>query len=111
MSECRMYLLSTSTPMLRAACEVQGARRYANYTYFNNPTGAVAALQAYLQGYNAAYQRNVWLTEWAMIDFGNSTNNYAWTFPSYPQQVAFLQAAVPMLESLSFVERYAWFYL
>ena len=26
-------------------------------------------------------------------------------------QVAFLQQAVPMLDSLSFVERYAWYYL
>ncbi|CAK0786607.1 hypothetical protein CVIRNUC_009821 [Coccomyxa viridis] len=84
---------------------------YGNLSYFGDPTAATASLQAYLQGYYNSYQRNVWLTEWCLADFGNATNNYAFTFATYNQQVAFLQQAVPMLNSLSFVERYAWYFL
>lgn len=85
--------------------------RYGNQTYFGDPVGATAALQAYLQAYHITYQRNVWLTEWALADFGDDANNYSWTFATYDQQVAFMQLAVPMLNSLSFVERYAWYAL
>ena len=63
--------------------------RYGNSSYFGNPTAATASLQAYLQGYYNSYQRNVWLTEWALADFGNATNDYAFTFATYAQQVAF----------------------
>lgn len=85
--------------------------RYGNISYFDQPDKATADLKAYLQAYQNIYQRNIWLTEFALADFGNSTNNYTFTFASYPQQVAFLKAATAMLESLSFVERYAWYYL
>lgn len=85
--------------------------RYGNISYFDQPDKATADLKAYLQAYRNIYQRNIWLTEFALADFGNSTNNYSFTFASYPQQVAFLKAATTMLESLSFVERYAWYYL
>ncbi|MGI8447456.1 MAG: glycosyl hydrolase [Streptosporangiaceae bacterium] len=33
------------------------------------------------------------------------------TFPSDSQQAAFLAAALPMLQGLSYVQRYAWFAL
>ena len=61
--------------------------RYGNLSYFANPTAATASLQAYLQGSYNSYQRNVWLTEWCLADFGNATNNYAFTFATYAQQV------------------------
>ena len=85
--------------------------RYGDKSYFGNPAGATAALQAYLQAYHNTYQRNVWLTEWALADFGDASNGYAWTYPSYAQQVAFMQQAIPMLDRLGFVERYAWYML
>jgi hypothetical protein len=44
------------------------------------------------QGYYNAYQRNAWLTEWALADFGNATNDWTFTFPTYAQQVAIVQA-------------------
>ncbi len=85
--------------------------RYGGKSNFGNPAGATAALQAYLQAYYNTYRRNVWLTEWALADFGDDSNGYAWTYASYPQQVAFMQQAIPMLDRLSFVERYAWYML
>ena len=85
--------------------------RYGDKAVFGNAAGAAAALQAYLQAYYATYQRNLWLTEWALADFGDASNAYTWTYPSYAQQVAFMQQAVPMLDKLRFVERYAWYML
>ena len=73
--------------------------------------GATAALQAHLQAFYNTYRRNVWLTEWALADFGDGSNGYAWSFASYDQQVAFMQQAIPMLDGLSFLERYAWYML
>lgn len=85
--------------------------RYGGWRYFDDPVGATAAMQANLAAYHSAYERNIWLTELCLVDFGNYTNNYAWSFPTYQQQVAFIRAAAPMLQSLDYVERYAWFWL
>ena len=62
-------------------------RRYGDSRYFSNPKGATAALKAYLEGFFKGYGRPVWLTEWALADFGGASNNWAWTFPTYAQQV------------------------
>lgn len=85
--------------------------RYGSWEYFDDPAGATGALQANLESYYSVYGRQIWLTEWCLVDYGNCTNAYVWSFPSFQQQVAFLKAAVPMLESLDYVERYAWFWL
>ncbi len=61
--------------------------RYGDSRYFSNPKGATAALKAYLEGFFKGYGRPVWLTEWALADFGGASNNWAWTFPTYAQQV------------------------
>lgn len=53
----------------------------------------------------------MWLTEWALADFGDDSNGWAWTYATYSQQAAFLQQAAPMLDKLGFVERYAWYML
>ncbi len=67
---------------------------------------AVAQLRSYLQAIHARYKLPIWLTEFALIRFGSTT-----TFPTGPQQAAFLTAATKMLGQLSFVRRYAWFAL
>ena len=85
--------------------------RYGGKKHFGDPAEATATLQAYLQAYYNAYRRNVWLTEWALVDFGEDSNGWAWTFATYDQQVAFIQQAIPMLDKLGFVERYAWYML
>jgi hypothetical protein len=63
-------------------------------------------LEGFLRAIHDRYQRPVWLTEFALVDWTGLP-----TFPTYDQQAAFVRRAVPMLESLPFVERYAWFAL
>jgi putative glycosyl hydrolase len=72
-----------------------------------NPTSAVSELQTYLAQTNAKYNLPIWLTEYALTNYGVSPA----TYPTDAQQVAFAAASVAMLESTSYVERYAWFEL
>lgn len=45
----------------------------------------------WLQGYYKAYGRSLWLTEFALADFGGPSNGWAWTFATYDQQLAFMK--------------------
>jgi RNA polymerase sigma factor (sigma-70 family) len=65
---------------------------------------AVSQLQSYLQAVYARYHLPIWLTEFALANFGGSP-----TTPTQQQQAAFLTAATEMLQRLPFVQRYAWF--
>ncbi|MFJ6392315.1 sigma-70 family RNA polymerase sigma factor [Streptomyces sp. NPDC091972] len=65
---------------------------------------AVEQLRSYLTQVYARYHKPIWLTEYALIDFSQGTR-----FPSAAQQAAFLTASTNMLDSLSYVHRYAWF--
>ena len=65
---------------------------------------AVSQLESYLQAVYARYHLPIWLTEFALADFGGSPAT-----PAPPQQAAFVKAATAMLRGLSFVQRYAWF--
>jgi RNA polymerase sigma factor (sigma-70 family) len=67
---------------------------------------AVQQLESYLQAIYDRYHLPIWLTEFALINFGGG--------PSYPtdaQQAAFLTAATQMLATLPYMQRYAWFAL
>jgi hypothetical protein len=66
---------------------------------------AVGQLKSYLQAVYDRYHLPIWLTEYALMRFGPTT------YPSAAQQVSFIQGSTAMLQSLSFVERYAWFAL
>jgi hypothetical protein len=66
---------------------------------------AVQQLQSYLQAIYDRYHLPIWLTEFALANFGGGTPSY----PTDSQQAAFLTAATSMLEHLSYVQRYAWF--
>jgi len=68
---------------------------------------AVAELKSYLERVHRRYDRPVWLTEYALIDFAVTSPVY----PSGAEQAAFVTASVRMLDSLTFVQRYAWFAL
>jgi hypothetical protein len=88
------------------------ARRYrvnfiALHWYGSNfaTAAAVSQLKTYLQGVHARYHLPIWLTEFALANWSSGT------FPSNGQQAAFLTAALPMLQGLSYVPRYAWFAL
>jgi hypothetical protein len=65
---------------------------------------AVSQLESYLQAVHARYHKPIWLTEFALANFGGSPQT-----PSPRQQAAFLTAATAMLQRLGYVQRYAWF--
>ena len=68
---------------------------------------AVAQLKSYLDSVHRRYELPVWVTEYALINFAPGGPIYA----TSAQQAAFVTASVRMLDSLSFVKRYAWFAL
>jgi hypothetical protein len=68
---------------------------------------AVGHLKNYLEAVHARYGKPVWLTEYALIDFSGGSPRY----PSQDQLAAFARGSSAMLESLPYVERYAWFAL
>jgi RNA polymerase sigma factor (sigma-70 family) len=65
---------------------------------------AVSQLESYLAAVHARYHLPIWLTEFALANFGGSPST-----PTPQQQAAFVTAATAMLQSLSYVQRYAWF--
>jgi hypothetical protein len=69
------------------------------------PEVATKKLRTYLEAIHARYQKPIWLTEFALA-------NYWKKIPATEdEQIAFMAQALPMLESLPFIERYAWFHL
>jgi hypothetical protein len=70
---------------------------------YTNPKAAAAELRDYLNRVHELYGKPIWLTEFALSN---------WKTPATPsQQRAYIIEAVPMLEKLPFVERFAWFAL
>jgi hypothetical protein len=65
---------------------------------------AVSQLESYIQAVHARYHLPIWLTEFALANFGGSPST-----PTPEQQAAFVTAATSMLRGLSYVQRYAWF--
>jgi len=68
---------------------------------------AVAQLKSYLESVHHRYDLPVWLTEYALIDFTAAGPIY----PTGAEQASFVTASVRMLDSLAFLQRYAWFAL
>jgi RNA polymerase sigma factor (sigma-70 family) len=67
---------------------------------------AVGHLRGYIEKVYDRYKLPIWLTEYALISFSGGVR-----YPTQDQQVAFVRNSTTMLQSLSFVERYAWFAL
>jgi RNA polymerase sigma factor (sigma-70 family) len=65
---------------------------------------AVQQLESYLQAIYARYHLPIWLTEFGLANFGGGP-----TYPTPSQQAAFVTASTSMLESLPYLQRYAWF--
>ncbi|MFJ4437607.1 sigma-70 family RNA polymerase sigma factor [Streptomyces sp. NPDC088923] len=65
---------------------------------------AVQQLRTYLEAVHRRYGKPVWLTEFALTDFSRGVR-----FPSPADQAAFLTAATKMLDTLPWLQRYAWF--
>ena len=68
---------------------------------------AVRELKSYLEAVWRRYHKPIWLTEYALTDFGTSPARY----PAWSQQAAFVTASTAMLERLPYLRRYAWFAL
>jgi hypothetical protein len=68
---------------------------------------ATGQLKGYIQAVYNRYRLPIWLTEYALIKFTDAGSVY----PSDAQQAAFVKKSTAMLQSLSYVERYAWFAL
>lgn len=65
---------------------------------------AVGQLTSYLNAVHQRYNKPIWLTEYALIDFSHGTR-----FPSPGQQASFVTASTKALEGLPWLRRYAWF--
>jgi hypothetical protein len=68
--------------------------------------GAVSTLKNFLQAVHHKFQLPIWLTEYSLIRWTKPP-----TYPSWEQQAKFAWKSIEMLETLPFVERYAWFSL
>jgi hypothetical protein len=64
----------------------------------------VEALRQYLQRVHDRYRLPIWLTEFSGADFDNHKRR-----TTVQDNAAFARDAIAMLETLPFVERYAWF--
>jgi hypothetical protein len=73
------------------------------YADYKNAAAATENLRRYLQSVYDLYGKPIWLTEFALANWKTPATGDA--------QEAYIKAAVPMLEGLPFVERYAWFAL
>ena len=68
-----------------------------------DPTAATNALKKYLTDVHDRYQRPVWLTEFTISKHDKGPP------ATLAEQQAFMEKALPMLDSLPFLERYSWF--
>jgi RNA polymerase sigma factor (sigma-70 family) len=69
------------------------------------PGAAADQLRTYLQAIHDRYHLPIWVTEYALISFSGGGAQY----PAPDQQAAFVTDSAAMLDSLPYVERYAWF--
>lgn len=67
---------------------------------------ALIDLRGYLQRTYRRWHKPIWVTEYAMVDFGHGGR-----LPPTSVQAHFASASVALLDRLPYVERYAWFAL
>ncbi len=74
-------------------------------------TQAVTELEHFLTTAHDKYNLPIWLTEFSLIRWipKNTFPFFEGLYPSQEEQAAFVPAAVSKLETLPYVERYAWF--
>lgn len=70
-------------------------------------SAAVGHLRNYIEAVHDRYGLPIWLTEYALIRWEGGGS----TYPSDAEQAAFVEGSTAMLQSLPYVERYAWFAL
>ncbi|HEV7655131.1 MAG TPA: glycoside hydrolase family protein [Mycobacteriales bacterium] len=67
---------------------------------------ATDQLKAYVAAVYARYHKPIWITEYALMNFGGGAK-----YPTAGVESAFVASSTAMLRGLSYVERYAWFSL
>lgn len=67
----------------------------------------VAPFRRYLERVHRAYDKPVWVTEWALVDADTWEDGRARYSPD--DTACFFRAGAAMLDNLDFVERHAWF--
>jgi hypothetical protein len=102
-------------------CSIHGYRVDAQnahfYTRTSDPNAATDEFLAYLTDIHTRFPMPIFVTEWGLNNFGatgTSRSEYVAGNPqphSMAQQIAFMQTAIPMLDSLSFVEKHFWYAL
>ena len=78
------------------------------YPHTRDPYEALNLLEEYLARVYRTFGLPIWLTEFSMIHFNVGPGGVA-LFPSDEEQAEFARKASELLESLPYVERYAWF--
>lgn len=63
----------------------------------------IGAFKDFLEGVHAAYDRPIWVTEWALDDWSDHDRF------RFEETADFLRAGALMMDRLNFVERHAWF--
>ena len=71
--------------------------------HYYSTNGDVNEFSNWLIAVHQEYQRPIWVTEFAFIDWNRPQQ------ASFDRNAAFVVAAIRMMESLAFVERHAWF--
>jgi hypothetical protein len=69
--------------------------------YSDNPD--VDAFESFLKAVYAEYQKPIWVTEWALVDWSDQDKF------TVEQLAAFASEAIQMMDDLAFVQRHAWF--
>ena len=81
------------------------------YSSTFNVTAGVADFRAYVKAYHDRFHLPIWVTEYAMVDYSRGAAPDQRKIPSLAVQAEFAASATKMLQSLWYVERYAWFAL
>ena len=81
-----------------------------HYADSSDVQSGVQTFQAYIESIYQMYQLPIWITEYAMVNFDGSSSGTGNT-PDHATEAQYTTAATQMLQTLSYVERYAWFAL
>lgn len=76
---------------------------------WSNITAAIEDMRFYLDAVYAKYQKPIWVTEWCLVRWG--VGHTPDLYPSFQAQAKFAKAAAEVLDTLPYVERYAYFSL
>lgn len=90
-------------PRFMAGAEAADLRVDFVAVHYYTPTPDVGAFRHFLERTHAAYDRPIWVTEWALLDWSN-TGRF-----SFADTARFLRDGALMMDELPFVERHAWF--